>query len=844
MKPPLAWRLAARELRGGVRGFRVFLACLALGVAAIAAAGSTGDAFRAGLAAQAREILGGDVAVSIGQRRFTPTERATLARFGAVEYAVASQAMAQAPSGERRLVELRGVSDAYPLVGKVDLAGGLTLSRAFAPDGEAQGAAVEKPLLDRLGLKLGDHFLVGNVPIVARAVLLAEPDRLSRGFALGPRVLTRIRVLEGGGFLAPGLPFGETARIALAGDHAPGEAKARLKRLLDAGPGGGGLRVRDRTDATPGLRRLIDQLEYFLGFIGLASLIAGGLGVSTAVSAYIEQRTPSIATLKALGADGALTRDIYLIQVALLAMLGIAIGLVIGAGAPLLLGEWLKASLPIPALFALYPWPLAKAGAFGLLAGAAFSLLPLARARATPPSALFRNDVATRPTLGVESVGAAIAAAALAALAVATAPTPVAAAVMIAGVAGGFAVLWALGAGAARLSGAVRSATSGTLRMALANLAGPRSAARTAAPAIGLGVALLSAVVLIQSSLLAEVSDVAPRTAPALVFTEIPAAAGAAFDAAVARAFGRPLTADNYLRAPFATGRITRVRDAAVIRSRIDQADRWAYDNDITLSAIGPRPRDAGIVAGRWWPADYAGAPLVALSTDAARGERVKVGDTITVSLLGRDIDARVAVLRKVDLGGFGASFPIVLDPAAIAGADLANVAIAKASRAQERAVMRELGRSFPQVNVISVREQLESAGDLLARLALAVRGAAAVAGLAGLLVLAGAIAAGARARAREAATLKVLGASRRQILALYSLEYGAVGVIAGLAGVALGYAAAWPVVALVFETTWSVDWSGVAALIAGAAGLAGAGGLLAAAGALAQRPAPILRAD
>jgi len=222
----------------------------------------------------------------------------------------------------------------------------------------------------------------------------------------------------------------------------------------------------------------------------------------------------------------------------------------------------------------------------------------------------------------------------------------------------------------------------------------------------------------------------------------------------------------------------------------------------------------------------------------------VKVGDTITVSLLGRDIDARVAVLRKVDLGGFGASFPIVLDPAAIAGADLSNVAIAKASRAQERDVIRALGRSFPQVNVISVREQLEAAGDLLARLALAVRGAAAVAGLAGLLVLAGAIAAGARARAKEAATLKVLGASRRQILALYILEYGAVGVIAGLAGVALGYAAAWPVVVLVFEATWSVDWSGVAALIAGAAALAGAGGLLAAAGALAQRPAPVLRAD
>jgi putative ABC transport system permease protein len=841
---PLAWRLARRELRGGVRGFRVFLACLALGVAAIAASGSTGDAFRMGLAAQARDILGGDVAVSIGQRRFNPAERAILGRFGTVDYAVASQAMAQAPSGERRLVDLRGVSGDYPLAGKVALEGRVTLSQAFAPDGKAQGAAVEKPLLDRLRLKQGDHFLVGNVPIVVRAVLIAEPDRLSRGFALGPRVLTRVSVLEAGGFLAPGLPFGETARIALPSGRSPGKVKAALKHLLNAGLEGGDLRVRDRTDATPGVHRLIDELEYFLGFIGLASLIAGGLGVSTAVSACIERRTPSIATLKALGADGALTRDIYLIQIGVLAILGVLIGLVVGAGAPLLLGEWLGANLPVPALFNIYPWPLARAAAFGLLTAAAFSLTPLARARVTPPSALFRSDMSKRLPLGVESGAALLSALALACLAVATAPTRVAAAAMIAGVAAGFAILWIIGITAAVLAGNLRGFTSGTLRMALANLAGPRSAARTAAPAIGLGVALLSAVVLIQSSLLAEVSDVAPRTAPALVFTEIPAGAGPAFDAAVSRSFGRVLKLDDYLRAPFATGRITRVRGNAVVRSKIDAGDRWAYDNDITLSALGPEPLNAGIVDGRWWSGDYRGAPLIALSTDAARGERVKVGDMITVSLLGRDIDARVAVLRKVDLGGFGASFPIVLDPASIAGAQLSNVAIAKASRAEERNVTHDLGKAFPQVNVISVREQLEAASELLAQLAMAVRGAASIAALAGLLVLAGAIAAGGRERAREAATLKVLGASRRQILALYIIEYGAVGAISGLAGVALGYAAAWPVVVEVFEASWSVDWNGVAALIFGAAGLAAAGGLMAAAVALTQRPAPVLRAD
>src|SRR5690348_4160804 len=155
---PLSLRFATRELRAGVRGFRIFLACLALGVAAIAAAGSTAEAFRAGLAAQSAEILGGDIAIDMPLREFTPAEQAALGRLGRVSYAVATRAMAEASSGARRLVELRGVSDGYPLVGQVTLAGGPPLADTLAQQGDAAGVAVEQPLLDRLGLKLGDRF--------------------------------------------------------------------------------------------------------------------------------------------------------------------------------------------------------------------------------------------------------------------------------------------------------------------------------------------------------------------------------------------------------------------------------------------------------------------------------------------------------------------------------------------------------------------------------------------------------------------------------------------------------------------------------------------------------------
>lgn len=836
---PLWLRFAARELRSGVKGFRIFLACLALGVAAIAAASSTAEAFRRGLASEAREILGGDLAVSASQRRFQPAEIARLQRLGQVTRAVASQAMAEAPGGARRLVELRGVDGAYPLAGRVTLRGAPSLAQALERRDGVWGAAVEQALLDKLGLRVGDRFLAGNVPMRVTAILDEEPDRLSRGFQLGPRVLTQAGALEAGGFLKPGLPFGETVRVALRPGLELAAAKAEVRKTMR-----GFYRLRDRNDAAPGVSRIIDQLEYFLGFIGLASLVAGGLGVFGAVSAYVDGRKPAIATLKALGAESGLIRDMYLAQIGFLAAIGVTLGLIVGGAAPLAVGALIRNDLPVPALFAVYPVPLLKAALFGFLSAAAFSLAPLARARAAPPASLFRSNLSGRLGVGVETVFAGLAAAGLAGLAVATAPTPLAATIMIAGTAAAFGILWAFGWGAARMAGRLRTGTRGAVRIALANLAGPRSAARTAAPAIGLGVALLAAVVLIQSSLLRQIAIIAPQTAPALVFTEIPGDRATAFDAEIARALGGRPGPDAYLRAPIVSGRILAVRGEPIDIKQIPPGARWAYDNDVTVSVIDGEPPNSGVLKGRWWPAGYRGPPLVAISEDPAEGKSVKIGDTMTLSLLGAEIEARVAVIRRVDFGSFGATFPIVLTPNALEGAVLRNVAIAKATPAQEQRVVRMLGAAFPEVNVISVREQLEAATDLFDKAALAIRGAAAVALMAALLVLSGAIAARAQERTREAATLKVLGASRAQVLSAYVVEYGLVGLIAGAAGVGLGYAAAWPVVTLVFEAKWSVDWGGVAILLAGASSLAAVGGLMAAFQALSRRPAPALRAD
>jgi putative ABC transport system permease protein len=837
----LALTFARRELRSGVAGFRIFLACLALGVAALAAAGSTAEAFRQGLASQARSILGGDVAVSVEGRRFSTAEEAAFARFGRVTDTLGVRAMAAGPGGEgdRRLAEVRGVDAAYPLAGVVDLKGASSIAEATADRDGLPGAAVEPELLTRLHIALGQRFLIGDTPFVARAALINEPDRLGRGFALGPGVLVAKGVLERSGLISNDALFGETVRIALPANVRPATVAQALTRAFPSG----GFRARGRNEAAAGLGRLIDQLEFFLSFIGLAALLAGGLGVSSAVSTYLNARRPSIAVLKALGADGALIRNVYLIQIGALAALGVGIGLAIGAAAPFALGWIAKNRLPVPVLFALYPEPLIRAGLFGMFAAAAFSLAPLARARSTPPSSLFRRDLGGRLAFGPEVVALVFAAAGLVGLTVVTAPSAVVAGVMLAGVLIGFFLLWLVGRAATALAGRLRRFSRGAVRIGLANLSGPGSAARTASPSIGFGVTLLTTVVLIQSSLLSEVRDVAPNTAPSLVFTQIAPEQARAFDADIAAVLGA-LTADHYRRYPFATGRITRIAGAPIDKGKIAREQRWAFDEDISISALGAAPPDAAVTEGRWWPADYAGPPLVMLDADIAHAAGLKAGDAITVSILGRDLDGRVAGLRKVEWSQFGASFPIIIDADALKGANLRDIAIAKTGKAQETAILARLGRDFPSVNVISVREQLEAATRIFDQLAWAVRGAAGVAALAGLLVLIGAIAATAQARAREAAVLKVLGSTRLQILLAYCVEYGAVGGVAGLAGVLLGGAAAYPVITLVFHTRWSIDWTGIVAVLAGVAGVAASAGAVGAFAALARRPAPVLRSE
>ncbi|NBB82953.1 MAG: ABC transporter permease, partial [Alphaproteobacteria bacterium] len=463
-----AARLARRELRGGLQGFRIFLACLTLGVAAIATVNSVAEGVLSGLREDGRAILGGDVALRVLYQPVSDEADAWLDDRGTVSRSAEMRAMARVPDADpTTLVELKAVDDAYPLYGAVTLDGAPDLDTALGRIDGRWGAAVDPIVLDRLDLALGDRLRIGEATVELRATIAREPDRAGGGtFTLGPRVMIDRQALDATELIQPGSMIYWNYRVALP----PGDSTAAFRSDLTAAFPDAGWRIRDFTDAAPQLQQAIERLALFLTLVGLTALLVGGVGVGNAVKAYLDGRLATIATLKCLGAPSRLIFQVYLIQVLVLAAAGTAIGLAIGIAAPFVVAWAIADLLPIQARFGVYPAALALAAGFGLLTALTFSLLPLARARMLPAGALFRDLVAPGRGLPDRAMVLALAASAVAlgGLAVVTAADTRFAAVFVLGSVATLlafrAAAWLAMAGARRLGRPKRPG----LRLALA----------------------------------------------------------------------------------------------------------------------------------------------------------------------------------------------------------------------------------------------------------------------------------------------------------------------------------------------------------------------------------------
>ncbi|HMN87112.1 MAG TPA: ABC transporter permease [Bauldia sp.] len=844
MNLSLAVRFAVRELRGGLRGFGVFLACIVLGVAAIAGVGSVARGMTEGIAREGRAILGGDIAVSLIQREASAAERAYLDGLGATSTVATLRAMARTDDGTgQALVELKAVDAAYPLVGAVAVAGGGDLRAVLAPVDGVAGALADAELLTRLGLAVGDRVLLGETSVRLAGVVAAEPDRLaSGGFTVGPRLLVDRDVLAASGLVQPGSLVTFSTRIVLPAD--PGDAAvAAVAKAAETAFPEAAWRVQTRDNAAPGLRQNIQRFAEFLTLIGLTALVVGGVGVANAVASFLDGKRTVIATLKSLGAPATFTVIVHFIEIMAIALLGIAAGLVVGAAIPFLAGALLARIVPV-AIAGVYPLDLGLAALYGILTAAAFALVPLGRAREVPPSALFRDQVAPSPARPKAAFAAAVllAFALLAGLAVALAFDRRIALAFVGAVAGAFLLLRLVALGLMRLAARVPRSRSTVVRLAVGAIHRPGALTPSVVLSLGLGLTLLVALGLIDGNFRRELFGAIPKDAPSFFFLDIQGEEAAGL-AAFAKAHAPTARFDIQ---PMLRGRIVKVDGVPADEVAVDPEARWVLRGDRGVTYAAAPPANNRIVEGAWWPADYDGAPLVSFEAEAARGLHLAIGDTVTVNLLGREVTATVASLRTLEWRSLSMNSVMVFSPNTFRGAPFTSLATLAwpdgGSTDAELAFLKAVTAAFPAVTVIRVKEAIETANGIVGDIGWAVRGGSAVTRAAAALVLGGAFAAGRRRRVHDAVVLKTLRATRGRLVSAYALGFLPLGGATAVFGIVAGGLAAWAVLRGIMDIPFAflagpaIGAAAVALLLTLVLGLAGTWRVLG------EKAAPVLR--
>ena len=827
------WRLAARwarrELDWRFRGLRLLVACLFLGVAALAAIGGLADAVGGELAARGAVILGGDLELATAQRLADPAERAAFARAGDVSATVRMQANAIAGS-RAAPIQLKAVDEAYPLYGALTLADG---RRVGAPP--AGHAWIAPALATRLGIARGGQVTIGDARLTVGGIIADEPDRLGEGFTLGPVAVVAMPTLAATGLIQPGSLYEAKYRLRLPASVDPAAAGRQVTTAFPAA----GWEVKTRDRASPGASRFVDRMGEFLTLVALAALAIAGIGVGGGVTSFLAARRGTVATLKVLGASTGDVARLYALEIGVAALVGIGAGLVAGVVAVPLLVGLLGDVLPVTATLTIAPWPLVRAAAYGALIALAFAASPLAAAGATPAAGLLRGALAAlRPPPWRARMVSLLAGGAAVALAIGTARQPVLAATFLLAIGAALLLLAAIGRGVQALAARAPRSRRPLLRLAVAALHRPGAHTGALVVALGLGLTLFVLLAAIRTSIDANIATTVPARAPALFVLDVPRTREAEFRRIVARAApGADVRTVPLLRGTITAYGSTRVADLKELPE-----GAWALRGERGLTYADAVPDGSTLTAGRWWPRGYAGPPLVSVDERLAKALALKLGDPLTVSLLGVERTARVASFRRIDWDTLGFNFVLVFSPGTLRDAPHNLAATIDVPTGREGAVTAALLGPFPSASAIEVRGVLGQVRDILGQVAAAIAAACGVVVIAGIAVLVGAIAAAREARTYDAVVLRMLGATRGQLLAGQAIEYALLGVVVSIVAVALGLAGAWYVVTQSFDFAWAPDYAVVATTVFVGLGALVAIGLAGAWPIMSIRPARALR--
>lgn len=828
----LAWRIAKAELRGGLRGFWVLLACLSLGVAAIASVGMVRSAIEAGLKNQGTVLLGGDAQIELTYRTATPEERVYMDGIS-TELSEIIDFRSMVVAGDAHvLTQVKSVDSAYPLLGRLHLEAG-----DFATALQNNGAVMDGVLADQAGLRLGDRFKLGATEFTLNGRILREPDSATGGFALAPRTIVRTADLAQSGLLQPGTLYNSAYRMIVP----KGSDLAALQAKTESQLASSGLQWSDSRRAAPGVERFVERIGAFLVLVGLAGLAVGGVGVAAAVRSYMDAKISTIATLRTFGATGGLIFQTYLLQIALLVGLGVLIGLALGVGMPLALAGPIQNALPFPAEITLYPRPIIEATFYGVTAAFLFALWPLARSEKIRAAALYRGGltgslprgryVLALLALTAALIGGAVYLSGTANLALGTAGGVIAALLTLSLVA------WALKYLTRRLSRSRLLHGHTATRLALASIGAPRSETMQVVLALGLGLSVLSAVGQIDANLRLAIANDLPKRAPAFFFVDIQPDQIEGFRAKLATSAG----VTKVESAPMLRGMVTKINgeDAIKVAGR-----HWVLNGDRGLTFSDAAPANSTITAGEWWPKDYVGEPQISFAAEEAEELKLKLGDRLTVNILGRDVTAKITSFRTVDFSNAGMGFVLSINPAAVAGAPHTSIATVYTDQNAEAALLRDVASTYPNITAIGVRAAIGRVTEALTAIAQATTLAAMATLATGFVVLIGAAASGERARLYEAAVLRVIGASRGRILFSFALRAALMGAAAALVAIFAGGIAGWAVLHFVMESDFHFVWSSALAIILGGVLATLAASLIFMLRPLSARPAQVLRAQ
>ncbi len=844
----LAFRFALRELRGGLTGFYVFLACIALGVAAISGVNAVALSITSGIVEEGKTLLGGDAAFSTTQRTLTDDERSWLKTKGSISEAATMRAMARLPDGsDQSLIELKAVDTAWPLQGVLTTQPESSAATLRGSD----GVTVDEILLARLNIKIGDQLNIGSGTYTVSGIITEEPDRVSDGFSVGPKVIMSTTSLEQSKLIRPGSLVKWTNRVVL-NDPSEENLLAVIEEAKTKFPEAG-WRIRSRGNAAPALTRNVERFSQFLTLVGLTALIVGGVGVANAVRAFLDTKSSVIASFKSLGAPAWFVFSIYLIQILLLAGIGILIGLVIGTALPFVAKSALAGILPVGSTSAFHPAALLSAVAYGILTALAFALWPLGQARDIPATALFRNasrDDAPRPRFSYV-LATAVVVTALIALAVWQAADKRVALTFIGGIAASFVLLRFVSTAIQWLARKAPQVKSTPLRLAIGNIHRPGALTPSVVLSLGLGLALLVSLAMIDGNLRTQISSNIPKEAPDFFFVDIQSSEFDQFKISLAE-----IAPEGKVQSvPMLRGRIVSINDVPASEIDAQEGGKWVLRGDRGITYAATMPPNASLEKGEWWDENHSGENLISFSAEEAGEIGVKIGDVIVVNVLGRNISAKVANLRNVEWQSMSINFVMVFSPNTFAGAPHAHMATLRAGdktaisgeetsaqTQRDGAILKAVTTQFPTVTTIRVRDALNAVNGLISQLATAIRAAALLALAASILVLGGALAAGNRARIHDAVILKTLGATRRTLIGAFVLEYTILGFATAVFALLAGGLASWFVIDVIMGFTFTLLPDVAVFTVAAALVFTVGFGLIGTWRVLGQKAAPVLR--